>query len=40
MDAMSQTVFSLCNIFPEMAMGGHQSDRISLSSVHLRKMNG
>ena len=40
MDAMSQTVFSLSNIFPEMAMGGHQSNRVSLSSVHLQKKNG
>ena len=35
MDAMLQIVFSLYDIFPEMAMGGHQSDRISLSSVYL-----
>ena len=28
------------NIFLEMATGGHQSNRVSLSSVHLQKMNG
>ena len=39
-DAMSQTVFSLSNNFSEMAMGGHQSNRVSPGCVHLWKMNG
>ena len=38
-DAKLQTVFSLSNIFPEMATGGHQSNRVSLGSVRLSKMN-
>ena len=39
-DAMSQTVFSLSDIFPEMATCGHQSNRVSLGGVPLQKMNG
>ena len=32
---VTQTVLLLSNIFPEMATGGHQSNKVSLSSVHL-----